>query len=206
MRRILMDTFKIFLITAISGLLLGGVYVITKEPIAKAQAAAQEAAYRAVFADGNEFVEFTFDRTEAEKILVDNGYTDETIEGIVEAKDASGNVLGYVLTVTTSAGFGGDITFSVGIKNDGTVNGYSVLSMSETAGLGEKANKDAFKSQFKNKLVEKFILTKSGASSEEEIDAITSATITSTAMTNGVNASLCYMQEVLMEEGGDTNE
>lgn len=206
MRRILMDTLKIFLITAISGLLLGGVYVITKEPIALAEAAAKEAAYREVFAEGNEFVNFTYDQEAANKLLNDNGYASETIDEIVEAKDASGSTIGYVFTVTTSAGYGGDITFSVGIKNDGTVNGYSVLSMSETAGLGAKAKEDAFKSQFNNKLVDKFTVTKTGATAENEIDAITSATVTSNAVTGGVNACLCYMQEVLMEEGGETNE
>ncbi len=206
MRRIIMDTFKIFLITAISGLLLGGVYVITKEPIAQAEAAAQEAAYREVFNDGKEFAEFTFDADVANKVLADNGYNNETINGIVAAKDADGNVIGYVFTVTTSAGYGGDITFSVGIKNDGTVNGYTILSMSETAGLGAKAKEDKFRSQFANKLVEKFVVTKTGASSDNEIDAITSATITSNAVTGGVNACLCYMQEELMEEGGNSNE
>ncbi len=206
MRRIIMDTFKIFLITAISGLLLGGVYVITKEPIAQAEAAAQEAAYREVFKDGKEFAEFTYDAEAANKLLADNGYNNETINGIVEVKDTDGNVIGYVFNVTTSAGYGGDITFSVGIKNDGTVNGYTILSMSETAGLGAKAKEDKFRSQFANKLVEKFVVTKTGASSDNEIDAITSATITSNAVTGGVNACLCYMHEELMEEGGNSNE
>lgn len=206
MRRIMMDTFKFFLITAIAGLLLGGVYVITKEPIAQAKAAAQQAAYRTVFAEGAEFAELEFDNENAQKILADNGYTDETIDGIVEAKDASGNTVGYVLTVTTSAGFGGNITISVGIKNDGTVNGYAVLSMSETAGLGAKAKEEKFSSQFVNKLVEKFTVTKTGATADNEIDAITSATITSKAVTGAVNAGLCYMQEELMEEGGESNE
>ena len=206
MRRILMDTLKIFIITAVAGLLLGGVYVITKEPIAKAEAAAQEAAYREVFSDGTAFVDFTYNAEEANKLLAEKGYANETIDNIVAVTDCSEKVIGYVFTVTTSAGYGGDITFSVGIRNDGTVNGYSILSMSETAGLGAKAKEDKFKSQFVNKLVDLFVVTKTGATADNEIDAITSATITSKAVTGGVNACLCYMQEVLMEEGGEANE
>lgn len=206
MRRILMDTLKIFLITAISGLLLGGVYVITKEPIRLAEAAAQEAAYREVFNDGKEFAEFSYDQAVADQLLKEKGFTNENINGIVAAKDAEGNVIGYVITITTGAGYGGDITLSVGIKNDGTVNGYAILSMSETAGLGAKAKEDKFKSQFANKLVEKFVVTKNGAAAENEIDAITSATISSNAVTNAVNACITYMHEELMEEGGTGNE
>ncbi len=48
-----------------------------------------------------------------------------------------------------------------------------------------------FKNQFKDKNVEKFTYTKTGATSDDEIDAISGATITTNAMTNGVNAGLC---------------
>ena len=87
----------------------------------------------------------------------------------------------------------------MGVQNDGTLNGISILSISETAGLGMKANTDSFKDQFKNKKVEKFSYTKTGATSDDQIDAISGATITTNAMTNGVNAGLCAFQYV---EGG----
>lgn len=45
----------------------------------------------------------------------------------------------------------GSITFSVGIQNDGTVNGYSITSISETPGLGMKAQEEDFYGQFENK-------------------------------------------------------
>ena len=61
-------------------------------------------------------------------------------------------------------GYGGDITFTLGIRNDGTVNGYEILSISETAGLGMKAKEDAFKQQFSGKKVDSFAYTKTGAS------------------------------------------
>ncbi len=49
------------------------------------------------------------------------------------------NELGYAFTVTTSEGYGGDIQFAMGVQYDGTLNGISILSISETAGLGMRA-------------------------------------------------------------------
>ena len=206
MRRILIDTLKIFLITLIAGLLLGAVFVITKEPIKRAQEATRQAAFRSVFEDGKNFETVEVDEKIAADILAQGGFANETIDEVVKAVDESGKHIGYVVTVTTSAGYGGNITLSVGIRLDGTVNGYSILSMSETAGLGAKAKEEKFSSQFINKIVDKFVVTKTGASADNEVDAITSATITSKAVTNAVNACIYYMQEELTDEGGNTNE
>ena len=118
----------------------------------------------------------------------------------MEAKDASGELMGYVITVTTKEGYGGDIRFSIGVRLDGTVNGISILSISETAGLGMQAEA-VLKPQFAGKNVEKFAYTKNGAAADNEIDAISGATITTNAVTNGVNAGLYYFQTVL--GGGD---
>ena len=115
------------------------------------------------------------------------------------ARDNAGNELGYAFTVTTAEGYGGDIQFAMGIRDDGTLNGISILSISETAGLGMRATTDDFKNQFKDKNVEKFTYTKTGAASEDEIDALSGATITTNAMTNGVNAGLAAFR---YEKGG----
>ena len=120
----------------------------------------------------------------------------------MSAMDASGSLLGYVITVTTKEGYGGDIQFSIGIRTDGTVNGMSILSISETAGLGMRAD-EVLKPQFADKQVEKFEYTKSGAASESQIDAISGATITTNAVTNGVNAGLYYFQTKL---GGGSDQ
>ena len=80
----------------------------------------------------------------------------------------------------------------MGVQNDGTLNGISILSISETAGLGMKATTDSFKDQFKNKNVEKFTYTKTGSTSDDQIDAISGASFTSRAVTGAVNAALAY--------------
>ena len=114
----------------------------------------------------------------------------------MEAQDASGAVLGYVITVTTKEGYGGDIRFTVGITKDGTVNGIAILEIAETAGLGMRAE-EVLAPQFADKSVEQFEYTKSGAVSDSQIDAISGATITTNAVTNGVNAGLYYFQSKL---------
>ena len=159
-------------------------------------------AYKQVFTDADHFTDYAdFDADAAQALLDENGYSDE-IETVVAAQDASENTLGYVFTVTAKDGSQGSITFSVGIQNDGTVNGYSITSISETPGLGMKAQDEEFYSQFQNKKVDSFTVVKSAPSADNEIEAISGSTITSKAMANGVNACLTYFQNVL---AGGTN-
>ena len=198
MNTILKNTISITVITLVAGLALGVVQDITAGPIATQQEKSKEEAYKTVFEDADTFEVYSADDGLA-TALADNGFTAQTIDEIMVAQDSSGETLGYAFTVTDSEGYGGDIQFAMGVQNDGTLNGISILSISETAGLGMKANTDSFKDQFKNKKVEKFSYTKTGATSDDQIDAISGATITSNAMTNGVNAGLCAFQYV---EGG----
>ncbi len=122
---------------------------------------------------------------------------------VAAGKSDSGETVGYVLNVTSHSGYGGDIEISVGILNDGTISGIEMLSINETAGLGMKADEAEFKDQFKDKNVEKFSYTKNGASADNEIDAISGATITTSAVTDAVNSALVYFQNEL---GGGSNE
>lgn len=188
---IVKDTIAITLITLVAGLLLGVVYGVTAEPIAIQQAKAKEEAYMAVFEEAEGFEDITAEVGEdLQAQIVADGYEAQTINEVMLATDASGNELGYAFTVTSSEGYGGDIQFAMGVTSDGTMNGISILSISETAGLGMKADTDEFKGQFKDKNVEKFEYTKTGAAEDSQIDALSGATITTNAVTNGVNAGL----------------
>ncbi len=198
---IVKDTIAITLITLVAGLALGGVQGITAEPIAKQRQLAKDEAYKAVFADADTFeMVVEAEDPEIEAYLDENGYPSQTINEVVQAMDASGNPLGYAFTVTSSEGYGGDIQFAMGVKDDNTLNGISILSIAETAGLGMKADTDEFKGQFADKNVEKFEYTKNGATQDGEIDALSGATITTNAMVNGVNAGLCAFT---YEKGGN---
>ena len=186
------NTISLMIITLVAGLLLGIVYEITKEPIAAEQQRAKEEAYKIVFKDAESFESIDLDVIETKQKLSDNGY-DVTINEMMEVLGKDGKAVGYVLTVTDHEGYGGDIQFAMGVRLDGTLNGISFLSIGETAGLGMKAAEEDFMKQFANKNVESFQYTKSGATVDGEIDAISGATITTNAVVNGVNAGLYYI-------------
>ena len=107
-----------------------------------------------------------------------------------------------IFNVTTAEGYGGDISLTVGIQADGTVNGYSVLSISETAGLGMNAQEADWAGQFAGKQVDAFTVVKdgSGANDDAKIDAISGATITSDAVAGAVNSCIIYFHTL---EGGN---
>ena len=203
MNNIVKNTLILTAITVVSGLLLGVVYGITKEPIAQAQENTKQEAYRTVLSDASEFETVEFDADTAASLLSENGYTSDVITEIAEGTDASGETVGYVISVQSSEAYDGSLSLSVGIASNGTVKGIEMLEISETAGLGMKADEAEFKDQFKDKNVQKFTYTKTGEDGDDKIDAISGATITTNAVTNAVDSALVYFQNEL---GGGVNE
>ena len=158
-------------ITAFVALALAGVNGVTKDRIAQIKEEKMQQAMADVLPGAQE--------------LENVAFTDAT--GTVKNVYASGD--GYVVEVAP-AGFGGAITMMVGIKTDKTVNGISIVSHTETAGLGSVAAAntsagEAFRSQFAG-VSGSIAVDKDGG----DIDSITSATITSRAVTAGVNAAI----------------
>lgn len=198
-KRIVHDALILTAFTLVLGFILALVYAVTEKPREAATQKTVQAAYQQVFKDADSFEDYEFDADEANKLISDAGYKD-TIDGVVTALDSSKKVLGYVITVTAKDASQDVITFSVGIKNDGTVNGYSITKISETPGLGMKAEEADFYKQFENKKVDKFDVVKTTPSKDEQIEAITGSTITSKAMANGCNAAITYFQNKL--QGG----
>ena len=168
---------------------MGFVYELTKEPIARQEELAKTEAYAEVFPDADSFRELE-DLEGAAVYLASTEYSTVEINEVAEACDASGNVLGHVFNLTTPEGYGGDIQLTVGIRNDKTILGISFLSISETAGLGMNADTEEWKAQFRGIQADEIVYTKTGKSAEGEIDAISSATVTTGAVTGAVNAAL----------------
>ena len=109
MNKIIKNTLILTIITVVSGLLLGIVYDITKEPIAAAQENSKQEAYRTVLPDAASFEDYEeFDPEDAAALIRDNGYTDDLTE-VAAGKSDSGETVGYVLNVTSHSGYGGDI-------------------------------------------------------------------------------------------------
>lgn len=205
MKSIIKDALILCLITIIAGGCLGLVYEITKEPIATQQEEAKNKAYREVFktsdgiylAEKFEAVE-GLDMKKVAEAVTAAGIEKDEITDIAAAKDSSGLIVGYVFNVTAKDGYGGNIDFTVGILSDGTVNNISLLSISETAGLGMKAKDDSFQAQYRGNKVDSFTVVKdgTGAANPDKIDALSGATITSKAITKGVNSAIAAFKFV----------
>ena len=160
----------LLLITSLVAAALAGVNAITAPIIAQINYQKTQDAIEAVLPGGGESVPFTDDSG-----WVTTVYKSET---------------GYAVEVTPTTGFDGDIAMMVGIDLQGNVLGISVISHTETAGLGAVAAAktsagEAFRGQFVGTSGSVSVAKDGGT-----IDAITGATITSRAICDGVNAAL----------------
>lgn len=168
----------LLIISLVVALLLAFTNSVTKDRIEENTIKEQNTAKQEVLPAAADFAEIDF--------------SDETglVKAMFEGKDASGNVVGWCANVTPS-GYGGALDIMVGVLNDGTISGMKVVSHSETAGLGAKAAESGFSSQFSGKKTDAPLsVIKNGTPKDNEIVAISGATITSTAVKNGVNAAV----------------
>lgn len=191
----------LFVITAVSGGVLGLVYGMTKDTIAAVDQKKNEAAIQEVLPLNGEIT-----------------YKEDTLRFNYEGVDltfpcnlaynANGQFQGAAVK-TSEGGFGGKIDMMVGFLADGTIKGTSVLSHAETPGLGANMT-GKFKDQFvdKNPNTYQLIVKKDGG----DVDAITAATITSRAFSKAVDkaykafeANKANFMNVTME-GGQSNE
>ena len=170
----------LFAVCLIASAVLGGVYAVTKEPIAAAQLAKINGAIGGVVP------------------AFDNAPSDEKFEVEVNGKKSvvypaknGGEIVGYAIEASTSTGFGGNITLMVGFTPDGAIVKTSVISHAETPGLGAKITESEshFVTQFEGKNPAdpnfKLSVKKDGGS----VDAITASTITSRAFCDAVNTA-----------------
>jgi electron transport complex protein RnfG len=170
----------LFLITAISAVVLGVSNDITSVKIAKAEKMANDQARKEVLEDAEDFE--PLDESEFNRIVSDNPDIIEIYEGY-----SDNNLVGYTFK-TEISGFGGDLEVMTGISIEGVITGMKVLNHSETPGLGANCKNPEFQNQFKDKPVDnELIVVKEETSNDDEIQALTSATITSNAVTAGVN-------------------
>ncbi|MBR6522127.1 MAG: RnfABCDGE type electron transport complex subunit G [Oscillospiraceae bacterium] len=162
----------LFVVTAVVALLLGMVDFITRDKIAANIKAKTDAAMSAVIS-ADEYIQL-------------DSFTDNSglVKSVYEAKNSDGTFVGYVAEVSPS-GFGGAINMVVGVDAYGNVSGISIVKMTETSGLGANASNTSFREQYIGK-TGTLAVDKDGG----EIVALTGATVTSRAVTDGVNAVL----------------
>ena len=179
MKKILKLTFILFLVCAITAGVLGVVNELTYERIEEQKRIKTEKAYASVLAsDGYEEVEF-----------------DKEAYPSINSINKCTNGAGYVVT-TTFSGAQGSITMAVGVDNDYKCMGISIISHSETSGLGANAASSSeigvnFRAQFVGEGGD-IALSKAGGN----IDALTGATITSRSVTKATATAIAAVQSL----------
>lgn len=173
-------------VTLVASAAVGGVYLLTQEPIALAQNAKVNAAIAEVMPpfENQPVLEATAQEIDGETVKV------------YPAKDASGALLGYAVETFSKNGFGGRVDLMVGFLKDGSIKDISVIGHAETPGLGDKIekSKSTFSVQFegKNPADFKLAVRKDGG----DVDAITASTITSRAYAEAVQRAYTIFQSL----------
>jgi electron transport complex protein RnfG len=173
------------IITAIASLALGGIYNLTKEPIALAKRAKREKAIKEVIPNFDSLMEI--------RVLPAGGPDSiDLIRGYL-----NGSHIGTAVSSYSNNGYDPtQIQIMVGFSPDGTILNTVVTQHKETPGLGTKMDEPVFKTQFQNKHPDEFNLKVT--KDDGDVDAITAATISSRAFCEAV--SMAY--ENLKKEGG----
>lgn len=202
--KIFKDALILFAITLIVGLGLGFAYNLTKEPIETNRNEQILKANQAIFPSAASFdsndklATKVADYADVLKTS-SSDFGKVSINEVLEAKAADGQLLGYIISSTSGEGYGGNISISLGVDLNGKVTGLEFTEIDETVGFGASAVEPAFKGQFVDKTVDAFAWTKGDATADNEIKAISGATKTTKAVTNAVNAALYFAAQGLLK-------
>ena len=202
MKKIIKDILILCVITIICGGLLGYVYQITKNPIQHQSQQSKQDAYLKVMKEATSFKVYKENDIKklSKKLKGDYGKNGLEIENALKKINSNNEVkiyhqkqtIGYIIQVIDHDGFGGDIEIIIGINLQKEITGVEILSIDETVGLGMNAKNEEFRNQYVGKKVDHFQVVKNGKQNEDEVDSLSGATITSKAMTNGINGALDF--------------
>jgi len=175
---------SLFLITAISAIVLAISNNITSTKIAEADKLANDTARQEALPQGE-----TFKSIENNKLKEITEKNPEILE-IFEGRKEDGSLAGYTFKVSVS-GYGGKIEMITGISSEGKITGIKILNHEETPGLGANSTKPEFQNRFKDKPTDKeLVVVKTQPTSDNEVQGITSATVTSKAVVKGANTAI----------------
>lgn len=180
---VLIPTIALFLICTVATALLALTNSVTKEKIKEVAIKTASEARQKVCADAKTFEE----------------KTDKDGNVYFEAKDENGNTVGFAIT-TKDKSYGGDIEVMTGFSAEGKVTGVEILSIDDTPGLGMNAKKDEFRNKYTGK--SGTLVVSKNAAADNEIQALTGATITSNAVTRCVNSATEICKNAI---GGENN-
>lgn len=197
MRDIIKLSVVLFVITAVAAVLLGYTNYMTKDKIAEQIMLENQLARQSVMSEADDFEQI--DQNKIVSIAENLHFSDTDIVSEVYTAKKGDELIGYTFK-SLPKGFGGELSLLTGISLDGEITGMKVISHNETPGLGAKSTEPLFQDQYKDKSVEKsLIVVKTKPTNDNEIQAITGSTITSSAVTDGVNYSLEIFKELRVE-------
>lgn len=195
MREIIRLSIILFVLSAVSALLLGATNYITRDIIAEQIRIQNEQARMEVLDTADSFE--SMDEKEWSAIVDTLGLENPDVLQEVYVGKKGDEIVGYTFK-SLPKGYGGAITVLTGVTTDGLVSGMRVVSHTETPGLGAKSTEQSFMDQYKGLTADEEIkVIKSGTAQGNEVEAITGSTITTTAVTTGVNASLKLFSELI---------
>jgi len=186
MKHIIKPALSLFLITTVCVVLLDFVYSKTQGPIESQREKTRQATMKEILKDADEFTE------------VDSVVLTGNMKSVYNGR-RNGNSIGYIVELGPQ-GYSGEIRMMVGISsNNNKIAGMRVLRQTETPGLGTLAVKENFYKKYDGKELEHLSVVRMSPS-ENEIEAITSATITTVAITNAVNEAVrWYLKHVTVD-------
>ncbi|MFZ5965942.1 MAG: RnfABCDGE type electron transport complex subunit G [Bacillota bacterium] len=172
----------LLLICAIAAVFLGLTYEVTIDQIIFQRNAINEQARKDVLPAAEKFE--AIDEKLMNEVITSNDNIKEIYAGY-----KAGEIVGFAIK-SVSQGYGGDVEVITGINSDGIISGVRVGNHLETPGLGANATNPSFYTQFDNKKTDKELKVVKAPPQEDEIQALSGATITSKAVTDAVNDSI----------------
>lgn len=192
MRDMVKPTISLVIICLVVSFCLAFVNGMTKDTIAERIAKDAEEKRKLVLSEASTFKPI-------------DGWKDKDESGLIREVYAAYNgedLIGYVFSAFPK-GYGGEIAVTVGINSENKISGVKIGNNNETPGLGSKAADDKFTGQYKDKDIQKdFIVVKIPATADNEIQAVSGATISSSAVTKAVQASSKLGSKLLLEQDG----
>lgn len=178
---------KLLLICAVATLVLAFTNSKTAPVIAERQKQETIAAYKNVYPGAEEITP-----------VEDTSLLNENIKEIQQIK-VKGQVDGYAMNVQSPSGYGGPVNFVIGVKNDGTVMGFQVITQSETQGFGAVVADPGYAESMHGAVLKSEV--KAGdAAGENTIPAISGATRTTNAVVGGINAVYSVLSQLIGSE------
>lgn len=195
MRDMFKPTLVLFVICLVVGTAMAFTNMATAGVIKQRIIEDSESSRKIVLPDAEKFI-----KLQVEKIK-STGKNDYSSVKEAYAAKKGGKTIGYVF-LANPKGYGGEVNVMIGIDEKGTVSGIQIGDNKETPGLGSKANDPEFRGQYLNKKFSIINVVKRKVQKDDEVEAISGATITSKAVSKGVEQASKMADELLNNKLG----